>query len=125
MRASALLCGFPCSHAPLKLPCLYRCSCHALPATAYEYCLLARRDGMGPQDAYGGQGCGHLSSGLRVADRAALVLLRIVPQAAALVAVALQPAAFASRARHSLAVAGLLYVNAANGFTAWRTFRPA
>ena len=107
-----------------KLPCLHGCPGRALPAPTYEHCM-PQFDGMGPQDAYGVQLGGRLSSGMRAAERAALVVLRIVPQATALAVVGLQPAAFASRARHSLAVAGLLYVNAANGLTAWRTFRPA
>lgn len=39
-----------------------------------------------------------------------------------LLAVAVQPAAFESAARHGLAVGGLVYMNSANGVTAWKTF---
>lgn len=74
------------------------------------------------QDAYGAPAGSRFGRGTRLAEGITLLLLRILPHAAMLLAVALQPAAFESAARHGLAVGGLVYMNAANGVTAWKTF---
>ena len=55
-------------------------------------------------------------------ELAALALCRLLPAAALTVAVALQPAAFATRARWGLCLAGLLHADAINARQAWVSY---
>lgn len=74
------------------------------------------------QNALGIMGIRHNSAAMVAAERFMLIVFRISPHAAIFMAVVLHQAAFASRASHGLAVAGLLYVNAINAVKACRTF---
>ncbi len=55
-------------------------------------------------------------------ERFALAACRLAPHAALTVAVAAQPAAFATTARYCMAVGGLAYINVTNGIKARRAF---
>lgn len=56
------------------------------------------------------------------AERFSLAAFRLLPHAALTLAVAVQPGAFATRARYAMAIGGLLYMNFANVLKARRTF---
>lgn len=77
---------------------------------------------MNMQKALGTVGVNHKSAAMVAAERFMLIAFRILPHAAIFMAVVQHQAAFASRASHGLAVAGLLYANAINAVKACRTF---
>lgn len=60
---------------------------------------------------------------LRNTELVALPACRLLPTAAVTVAVALQPAAFVTGARWGIALSGLAYMNAVNGWKSYQSYQ--